>query len=98
MTIYTLGLWRVKEDHEEAFVAAWGALADRTKVDFPDASATLLRDQDDPRLFVSSGPWESAERVAAWRSSAAFTESVAAIREHLDSFEPHTMDLTINVD
>ncbi len=98
MSIYTLGLWRVKAGHEDPFVAAWRSLADRTKVDFPEASATLLRDQDDPRLFVSSGPWASAERVAEWRSSAAFTESVSAIREHLDSFEPHTMDLTVDIE
>lgn len=98
MTVHTLGIWRVEPGHEEAFVEAWRGLADHTKADFPDASATLLRDRDDSRLFVSSGPWESVDRVAEWRASAAFVQGLAAIRPHLASFEPHTMDLVVRVD
>jgi quinol monooxygenase YgiN len=97
MAVYTLGLWRVKPGCEERFVAAWRAMADRTKADFPDASAVLLRDREAPNLFVSSGPWESLDQVGQWRASPAFTEGVAAIRELLDGFEPHTMDPVVTV-
>ena len=44
-----------------------------------------------------AGPWESAARIAEWRSSLAFTESVEALRAHLESFEPHTMDVAVAV-
>ena len=44
-----------------------------------------------------AGPWESAARIVEWRSSLAFTESVEALRAHLESFEPHTMDVAVAV-
>ncbi|MGA9715844.1 MAG: antibiotic biosynthesis monooxygenase family protein [Aeromicrobium sp.] len=97
MAVYTLGIWRVKPGHEEDFVAAWKQLADGTRADLPQATATLLRDREDPSLFVSSGPWESVEQVNEWRSSPVFTGSLAVIREHIEDFEPHTMDLAVNI-
>lgn len=97
MTVWTLGLWRVKQGREDDFVAAWRAMADATKADQPDASAVLLRDRDNPGLFISTGPWDSPDQVAAWRSSAAFVEGVARIKDCLESFEPHTMDQVVEV-
>ena len=92
MSVYTVGLWRVKPGDEAAFVEAWRAMATATAADVPAASAVLLRDRDTPQLFVSCGPWESLEQIEAWRASATFTTGVGAIRPHLESFEPHTMD------
>jgi hypothetical protein len=37
-------------------------------------------------------PWDSPEQAQAWRTSAAFRDGVAKIREFLDGFESHTMD------
>lgn len=98
MTVHTLGIWRVRPGHEEAFVQAWRAMAEQTKASFPEASAQLLQDRDTPTLFVSSGPWESPEQVQEWRSSAAFTDGVAAIKASLEGFEPHTMDPVVTVE
>lgn len=98
MTVYTLGVWRVRPGHEDAFVAAWRGLADRTKADFPAASAVLLRDRQVPGMFISSGPWESEKQVSQWRASPAFIESLTELREHLESFEPHSMDLALRID
>ncbi len=98
MSVYTLATWRTKPGHEDDFVAAWQGLADRTKAAFPHASAVLLRDRDDPSLFVSFGPWDSPEEVAEWRSSSAFVDSVAELREHLDGMEPHTLDVRLVID
>jgi heme-degrading monooxygenase HmoA len=97
-SVYTLAQWRAKPGHEEQFVTAWRGLADRTRALFPDATAVLLRDREDPSLFVSFGPWESVEVVAEWRNSPAFVESGAQMREHLDGLEPHTMDVRVVVD
>ena len=93
MTVYTLGVWNVREGYAEDFVAGWRRMGEATKRQFPAASGTLLRDRDQRNRFVSFGPWESTEQVAEWRSSSAFVEGLAAIKETLESFEPHSMDL-----
>lgn len=97
MSVYTVGLWRVKPGQEESFVAAWSDMAARTADDFPGAQAVLLRDRDTPGLFLSSGPWKSLEEIETWRGSATFQEGVATIRQCLESFEPHTMDPVVTV-
>lgn len=98
MTVYTLGLWRVKEHEVEDFVSAWRQMAGATKAAFPEASAVLLQDREDAQLFISFGPWESAGQIEEWRSSSAFTEGVAGIRPHLHSFDPHSMDVVISIE
>ena len=90
--VYTLGIWTVKPGREEEFIQAWRDMATKTRSDFPTASATLLRDRENPCRFISSGPWDSLEQVEAWRASAAFLDGVGRIRELVDSFEPHTRD------
>lgn len=97
MAVYTLGLWTVHEGREDDFVKAWTEMAERTKEEFPNASGTLLRDHNQPGLFISFGPWSSEDEVSAWRASAPFVEGVAATRATLMSFEPHTMDLVTRV-
>ena len=92
--IYTVGIWTVKAGREEEFVAAWRAMGEATLADFPAAQGRLLRDLDNPRRFVSFGPWESLE---TWRASAPFQEGVARIRELLDAFEPGTYELSTEV-
>jgi heme-degrading monooxygenase HmoA len=92
MTVYTLGLWRVKAGREDDFLTAWQELAHHTQRDFPGASAVLLRDRDTPNLFISSGPWESMGQVDAWRASDTFRHGTEKMRDLLDSFEAHTLD------
>lgn len=97
MAVYTLGTWRVTAGRADEFVAAWRALAEATKRDFPDATAVLLRDRDDPNLFISVGPWDSVDSIAAWRASDGFQTAVSRIRTLLERFEPHTMDPVVDV-
>lgn len=98
MTIYTLGIWTVKPGHEDEFIDAWRDLATRTAAEFPAPTATLLRDRDQPNLFISYGPWTSPQDIENWRSSATFRHGVARIRDVLDGFEPHTMDQVVAID
>jgi heme-degrading monooxygenase HmoA len=98
MAIFTLGIWTVKPGQEDDFVRAWRELADRTKSDFPNETATLVRDREQPNLFISFGPWDSLEQIEKWRSSTTFQEGVGKIRELLDDFEPHTMDLVAAIE
>ncbi len=92
MTVYTVGLWRVKAGREDDFVATWQELAHNTQHDFPGTSAVLLRDRDTPGMFISSGPWESTGEIDAWRGSATFQDGIGKMRELVDSFEMHTLD------
>jgi heme-degrading monooxygenase HmoA len=91
--VYTLGIWTVKPGREGDFVRAWVEMGERTKSDFPDATGTLLRDRSQPNRFISFGPWESLERVDQWRNSDAVKDGVGKMRELLDEFIPHTMDV-----
>jgi heme-degrading monooxygenase HmoA len=95
--VYTLGIWTVKTGREGDFVDAWQDLADRTKSDFPEETATLLRDRDQPNRFISFGPWESLEQIERWRSSDTFKQGVSTLRAMLDDFVAHTMDIAAQV-
>ena len=97
VTLYTLGIWTAKPGSEDAFVEAWNALASETAADVPGATAMLLRDRDQPNVFISLGPWESLEQIDAWRASKVFTTNVGRIRELVDGFEAHTMDVTTEI-
>jgi heme-degrading monooxygenase HmoA len=88
----------VKTGREQEFVAAWRALAAATAGDFPGASAVLLQDRDAPSKFISCGPWDSLETIEAWRASETFRDGVGRIRDLVDGFEPHTMDLAASID
>ena len=97
MAVYTLGVWTVKDGREQDFIDAWHAMAAATATDFPGASAMLLRDRDTPSVFISSLPWESLDQIEAWRASETFRAGVGEIRELIDNFEPHTMDLAATI-
>jgi|SRR3954451_1929447 len=97
MAVYTVGIWRVKPGEEDAFVSAWRDLATATANDYPGATAVLLRDRETSNLFISAGPWTSLDQIEDWRASATFTSGVGAIRPHLESFEPHTMDPVVTI-
>lgn len=91
--LYTAAIWNVKPGREDEFLKLWQSLGERTLETFPRASGTLLRDQERPQRFLSFGPWDSAEQVEEWRSSAAFRETIRDLQDVLESFEPATWDV-----
>jgi heme-degrading monooxygenase HmoA len=98
VAVYTLGIWKVTSGSEDEFVRAWQNLANKTKEGFPNEVATLLRDRDDPSIFISFGPWKSLEQIDQWRSSETFKDGVGKIRPLLDDFTAHTMDVAATVE
>ena len=70
----------------------------RTKSDSPSEVATLLRDRDQPNRFISFGPWESLDQIEQWRHSETFKIGAKKLRDFLDDFAAHTMDLSAAVD
>jgi heme-degrading monooxygenase HmoA len=96
--LFTHGRWLVRGGREDQFVAAWRELAEWTASNVAGAGwAYLLQDGDDDRSFASFGPWESADAIAAWRSTAGFRERVERMQELLDSFEPRVLNVRAHV-
>jgi len=88
---YTHSVWHVKAGREDEFVCRWIELARWSAAQGLSGKARLLRDADEPGLFLSFAPWESTRHVAGWRSSAGFHERIAGLHEVLESFEPRTL-------
>jgi heme-degrading monooxygenase HmoA len=96
--LYTCGTWTVVAGREDDFAAAWQDLAEWTLAEIPGARwAQLVQDTEKPSVFLSFGPWESADAIAAWRESAGFQERVGRIRQMLEGFEPATYRLRASV-
>jgi heme-degrading monooxygenase HmoA len=87
--VYTSGIWIAKEGQESTFIEAWSAFARWSKEHCAGAmSVVLLRDNANPRRFISVGPWRCADDVAAWRQTDEFKSAVARMQPMLESFEP----------
>jgi heme-degrading monooxygenase HmoA len=98
MAPYTYGIWQVKPGRADEFAAAWAELAEWTTENVPGARwAKLLRDTQDENRFISFGPWESLDAIAAWRELDGFRERVGRVRELLESFEPFTLEPVVEV-
>jgi heme-degrading monooxygenase HmoA len=93
MTVYTLGVWFVKEGREDESIRAWDDLAEWTVENGHESHGTLVRDREVPHRFVSFGPWPSAEAAERWRDSVGFRERFARIEELDDRCEPETLNL-----
>src|SRR5438105_1562249 len=67
--VYTHAVWRVRPGCGAEFIEAWGALSDCfSSLPAQPLWGTLIRSVTDPTLFVSFGPWPSAESVQAMRA------------------------------
>jgi heme-degrading monooxygenase HmoA len=97
MPIFTIGIWMVKIGREDDFIHAWQEMADRTKEDFPEETATLLRDREQINRFISFGPWESLDQIERWRAYETFQRGVGTIREMLEGFTPYTLDVAAQI-
>lgn len=96
--LYTSGRWTVVPGREEQFVAAWSELAEWTSGEIPGSSwARLLQHGEKRNVFLSFGPWESDEAIAAWRESPGFQERVARIRELLEDFDPGVFECRVEI-
>ena len=88
---YTYSTWIVKPGHEDEFIRLWTEWTEWSTLQGL-ASATLLRDVDQPNRFVSFGPWAGIESVGSWRAAEGYHERIAALQALLETFEPHTLE------
>lgn len=85
-TVYTLGVWRVKDGKQQDFVEAWKDLGRHfSDLPHPPGEGTLLQSLDEPERFYSFGPWRSLDDVEEMRrhpgTPAAIDELVALCDE-----------------
>jgi heme-degrading monooxygenase HmoA len=90
---YSHTVWRVRPAMEEEFVRRWADWAEWSKRQGLQADCMLLRDCDDPCLFVSFAPWESIEAVRSWRALPGYHERVARLQEVVEALEPRTLEV-----
>lgn len=96
--MYASGVWIVKQGREEEFARVWQRAADESAMAFPGVTFRLLRDAEDAQRFVAfSGPWRSAEQIAAARDLPAFQELVSATGDLVESSELYVYDLAAEV-
>jgi quinol monooxygenase YgiN len=95
---YTFDVWIVKPGRENDFVAGWRELAEWTAANSPGAGiGRLLQDEDQPTRFISIGPWDDKDALAASRSQLGFQERVGKLREMLETFTPANLELRAEV-
>ena len=92
--LYTSATWVVKQGKESEFVAAWTHFADWTSRTMEGAgTGHLLQEVDQPRHFLSFGPWASQEAIQRWRGTPEFQAFLTTARQLCEEVRPRTLSL-----
>ena len=95
---YTSGTWRVKAGAEDAFVAEWTSFV-RWATEMPGSGTfRLVRDVDEPGVYMSFAPWESFESQRDWKQLPEFVERIGRVRSHCEDFRPSVHELVTKVE
>ena len=88
---YTSARWVVRPGQEDAFVDAWQALGKVfLGLPAPPSWGILLRSDDDPREFLSFGPWPDREAIAAMRATPEAAAALDRLRAMCEVATPAT--------
>ena len=88
----------VTEGKEEEFIARWREWLEWSSRNIPGfVAATLIRDAQDPRHFVSFSPWNDAEAREVWKASDGFRDGFANARALCDDFQGGDFELAVAV-
>jgi quinol monooxygenase YgiN len=90
--IRTQGTYKVKPGCANEFVRGWRELARHAVEKFGVTPPTILRDREDPNLYVTFGVWASVDTLEGFHSSAFVTERASALDDLLDSAEARVLD------
>ena len=94
---YTSGIWIVKQDEHDEFVAAWRDFVSWASAWAGSGTFRLVRDVDEPAKYLSFAPWETFEAQEAWKADPEFRERIGRVRQHTDEFTPSVLELVTQV-
>jgi heme-degrading monooxygenase HmoA len=95
---FTVGIWIVKSGKENDFIAAWGDFAKKTfDLNLGSPEVYLLQDLQQTRRFISCGPWESIQKIDAWRQLPEFKEFFIKAKQICEEITPMTMKPIIHL-
>jgi heme-degrading monooxygenase HmoA len=95
---YTSGDWHVQEGKEGEFIERWTKFLQAARQEQQAlVSARLIRDDADPRHFVSFAQWESADGRAAWRQSEGFAARYQACQALCDEFSASDYETAVTI-
>jgi heme-degrading monooxygenase HmoA len=82
------GNWTVQEGKEDEFVERWKDWLGWSSENIAGfVSATLIRDTENPRHFVSFSDWTDDQAKQGWQSLDEFSEKMGACRELCEDFQ-----------
>ena len=94
---YASGNWHVSEGKEEQFLGLWREWLEWTRDNREGfRAARLIREESDPRHFISFAEWNSLDLRAAWKNDPGFAERQTACRALCDEF--YGSDYTVAVE
>jgi hypothetical protein len=95
--VWTHTVWTIKPGREDDFVRAWKAMAREVAADMRmRRPPTLLRDHDEPNVFVSFAPWERFDTATSIRSSEIYRRHVGGMGEFLQHLHAQTLDQVVD--
>lgn len=98
-TIFTVGIWNVKNEKINQFIDEWAIFAKWSAQHFPgNGTGYLLQDPVQPQKFISCGSWKDEDVIQLWRGSAEFKNFVSRIKDLCNDFQPNTLKLVATSD
>jgi heme-degrading monooxygenase HmoA len=94
---YTSGDWHVREGSEDEFIKRWEEFTGWARTN-AHGHFSLIRENDEPRHFVSIGRFASPDDVKKWMSSPQFQDAYDAVGGLCDSFHGAAYSLVTSVD
>jgi heme-degrading monooxygenase HmoA len=89
---------KVKPGREEDFERAWRAIAEHVRTAPGNVRQTLLRDPNDPRMFVVESDWESREAFGSFERSPEQDDLTAPLRDLRESGQMVIHDLVVHIE
>lgn len=95
---FTTGIWHVKMEKEKEFIEAWSEMAEWTFKKIDSGKGQLMRDTENPSIFVSVAQWSNEDVINDWRETDEFKKANLKINQLLvEPSQPHIMEVVASV-
>ncbi len=95
---FSVGIWLVKPGKEYDFIVAFNEFARWVfNQNLGAGEVYLLQDLQEPRRFITCGPWDSIQKIEEWRQLPEFEKFFIKAKEMCDEVTPLTMKPVIHI-